>query len=164
MVAIQYRISSAAKSQARQVIAFTLSCGCHSKGTVHAVPFFMPEMPASFRPAHIGTKAEANRRHDRDRGSSIERGYTAQWRRASAEYRRANPLCAYCLLNDGRTTLATCTDHLYPQRVYDQVFWSRHWWVSSCDACHSGFKQAVERQGKSALDALAVRLGREVLA
>lgn len=61
-------------------------------------------------------------------------------------------------------TAATLTDHLYPQMAFDGVFWDRRWWVASCAPCHNGFKQAIERQGKAAIDALARRLDRQVLA
>lgn len=81
---------------------------------------------------------------------------------ASASYLRSHPLCAYCEL-DGRITAAALTDHLYPQMSFEGVFWERQWWVPSCASCHNGFKQVVERQGKSAIDALARRLGRPVL-
>ncbi len=74
-----------------------------------------------------------------------------------------NPLCEYHLMLDGRSVASTLTDHLYQQQVYRDVFWERKWWVASCDACHNGFKQAIERKGKQAVDELAQRLGREVL-
>jgi 5-methylcytosine-specific restriction protein A len=64
----------------------------------------------------------------------------------------------YCQL-DGRLSPATLTDHLYPHRVFEGVFWISRWWVSSCGPCHNGFKQAIERRGRSAIDALADRLG-----
>ncbi len=123
----------------------------------------MPDMPSTFRPKHLGTMAQGQRQYERARGSRIERGYDAKWRKASASSLRASPFCAYCELNEGRATAATCTDHLYPQRTYPGVFWEAKWWVSSCDSCHSGFKQGVEARGKSAIDALAARLGREVM-
>jgi len=60
----------------------------------------------------------------------------------------------------GRVAAAALVDHLYPHRQYAGVFWVQAWWVSSCGPCHSGFKQAIERQGRQALDRLAARLGR----
>lgn len=60
-------------------------------------------------------------------------------------------------------TAARLTDHFYPHRQFDGVFWRKEWWVSACGECHNGMKQRVERAGKGALDALAVRLGLPVL-
>ncbi|TZG26495.1 hypothetical protein [Sphingomonas montanisoli] len=119
----------------------------------------MPTMPRVFRPGGEKSAREVRQRHDQDRGSARERGYDSRWSKAAASDRRDNPLCAYCEL-EGRITAATLTDHLYPHRLFAGVFWLKHWWVSSCGPCHSGFKQALERRGKAAIDALADRLGR----
>lgn len=123
----------------------------------------MPSRPSTFRPRGMRTKQERDRDDDQRRGSAASRGYDGKWAKASTTHRQRNPLCAYCSLR-GWVTAATCTDHLYPHRwpIYAGVFWRTEWWVSSCDTCHSGFKQGVERQGSAALDALAVRLGRPV--
>jgi hypothetical protein len=121
----------------------------------------MPTMPTLLRPGGK-SKQQAERITDRLRGSAAERGYDAAWTKASAAFRQANPLCEYCLV-DGRTAAAVLTDHLYPHRTFVGVFWEQCWWVAACTACHSGMKQAAERQGKPALDALAIRLGRPVL-
>jgi 5-methylcytosine-specific restriction endonuclease McrA len=115
----------------------------------------MPKRPATFRPRGAPSKQQI----DLDRGSARERGYDRTWSAASIDHRRRHPLCAYCELR-GRVTAATLVDHLYPHRVYAGVFWNREWWVSSCAPCHSGFKQALERRGRRALDDLADRLGR----
>jgi 5-methylcytosine-specific restriction protein A len=123
----------------------------------------MVKRPAVFRPSSMGTRVQAAKATELQRGSARERGYTTGWDKASKAHLQAHPLCDYHLLSDGRSVAATLTDHLYPHRQYEGVFWSRQWWVSCCAECHSSFKQAVERQGKGALDALARRLGREVL-
>lgn len=104
----------------------------------------------------------ARKATEQQRGSARERGYDGRWAKASRSFLNSNPLCEYHLL-DGISASATLTDHLYPQQVYDGVFWERKWWVASCAACHNGMKQAVERRGKAAIDELARRLGREVL-
>jgi 5-methylcytosine-specific restriction endonuclease McrA len=119
----------------------------------------MPVRPPTFRPR--GSRSP--REYDIDRGSSAERGYDSRWRKAAKSYLRQNPLCAYCAL-DGLVAAASLVDHLYPHRRFDGVFWRTEWWVSACTACHSGAKQQVERRGKVALDDLAMRLGRPVLA
>lgn len=121
----------------------------------------MPSMPPMLRPAGWKPRALAARETDARRGSATARGYDRRWNKASASYRREHPLCEYCEL-EGRVTASALTDHLYPHRVYAGVFWLSKWWVASCDQCHNGMKQAAERKGKDAIDALARRLGREV--
>jgi 5-methylcytosine-specific restriction endonuclease McrA len=121
----------------------------------------MPTMPPMFRPHAAPAKAEQRREQDERRGSAAARGYDRRWAKASASFRDAHPLCQYCQL-DGRLAPAVLTDHLYPHRRFDGVFWRKEWWVASCKSCHDGMKQAVERAGKAALDALARRLGRPV--
>lgn len=115
-------------------------------------------MPPTFRAPGRQARADQNREADRRRGSARERGYTSKWDAAAKGHLDRNPLCAYCALA-GDEVAATLVDHLYPQRTYAGVFWVKRWWVSSCDECHSGFKQRVERKGRLALDDLARRLG-----
>lgn len=122
----------------------------------------MPMMPPTLRGPGQPTRQEAKRESDKRRGSARDRGYDSRWDKASASHRRAHPLCEYCGLVD-QVTAATLIDHLYPHRQYDGVFWRKEWWVSSCDDCHNGYKQALERRGRLALDDLARRLGRPVL-
>jgi 5-methylcytosine-specific restriction protein A len=105
------------------------------------------------------------------RGTKAERGYDEEWRKASKDYLEARPFCEYCALEKRRTS-AVLVDHLYPhglrrgRRSYAQVslFWFRAFWVSCCMKCHNGMKRQVERAGIEALDELADRLGRTVLA
>jgi 5-methylcytosine-specific restriction enzyme A len=118
----------------------------------------MPQMPPTFRPAGNISRREANRSYDARRGSARERGYSARWDRASAGHLRNHPLCRYCDLV-GEVTAATLTDHLYPHRGDQAVFWNCDYWISCCKPCHDGFKQRIERQGRMALDNLAARLG-----
>ena len=124
----------------------------------------MPVRPSTFRPRGLPKVEEKRRLVDQRRGSAASRGYDSRWAKASASDRKSNPLCEYCRINGFPLTPATCTDHLYPHRwpIYAGVFWKKVWWVSSCNACHVGFKQSVERQGPAALDDLARRLGRPV--
>lgn len=119
----------------------------------------MAKAPQTFRCRPVRSKAERDREADQRRGSSRERGYTGAWERASKARLARHPLCEYCAL-DGCVTPATLTDHLYPHQGDRDLFWRSEWWVSSCDSCHSGMKQAAERQGKSALDTLAHLLRR----
>lgn len=100
------------------------------------------------------------------RGSARQRGYTVEWDKAAKEHRREHPLCRYCevgAFGPARATPATCTDHLYPHRQFEGVFWRRDYWVSSCEPCHAGPKQALEQRGRADLDALALQLGLDPL-
>jgi len=115
-------------------------------------------MPPTHRPAGDLSRREANRTHDARRGSARERGYTAAWDKASRGHLARHPLCLYCALVD-EVKAADLTDHLYPHRGDQGVFWNKTYWVSCCTDCHNGFKQRVERKGRAALDALAIRLG-----
>ena len=118
----------------------------------------MPQMPPTFRPAGNISRREANQTYDARRGSARERGYSARWDKASAGHLRSHPLCRYCELV-GEVTAATLTDHLYPHKGDQAVFWDSRYWISCCKPCHDGFKQRIERQGRMALDNLAARLG-----
>lgn len=115
----------------------------------------MPTKPRTLRPR---AQPDAGQ-YERDRGSAASRGYDRRWQAAREAHLLANPLCAYCEL-EKRITAAALVDHLYPHRRFRGVFWRVEWWVSSCVACHSGFKQRIEHQGRGALDALARQLGR----
>jgi 5-methylcytosine-specific restriction protein A len=113
-------------------------------------------MPQVFKVKGVG-KLTQQQAYDRDRGSSSVRLYDAAWVKASKDHLCANPLCAYCAL-DGMVTAASLVDHFWPHRGDRALFWRREFWVSACASCHSGMKQAVERQGYAALDALAAQL------
>lgn len=123
----------------------------------------MAKKPGVFRPPGQPTRLEQNRAADRRRGSARQRGYSPAWDKASAGHLRNHPLCDYCALI-GVVKPANLTDHLYPHRTYPGVFWLKVYWISSCDDCHSGFKQRVERKGRAALDSLAIQLGLPPLA
>ena len=118
----------------------------------------MASKPRLFRPKAQPSRQVQKREADQRRGSARERGYSTRWDKASAGHLRNSPLCRYCELA-GDLTAATLTDHLYPHRGDQAVFWNRTYWISSCAPCHDGFKQRVERRGRVALDALAHRLG-----
>lgn len=118
----------------------------------------MAKKPTVFHPRARQTRQEQNRVADRRRGSARQRGYSRAWDKASTGHLRNSPLCLYCKLI-GRDEPADLTDHLYPHRTYEGVFWLKAYWVSCCDDCHNGFKQRVERKGRVALDCLALQLG-----
>jgi 5-methylcytosine-specific restriction protein A len=126
----------------------------------------MPVRPPTFRPRGQRSRQEVNREADRRRGSARQRGYGRPWDKASKGHLSRNPFCRYCALGvfgEARTSAASLTDHLYPQRTYPGVFWRTEWWVESCSDCHDGPKQALERKGRAALDALARQLALPVL-
>lgn len=122
----------------------------------------MAKKPGVFRPHARQSRADQNREADRRRGSARERGYSPAWDKASAGHLRNHPLCRYCELI-GEVKPADRTDHFYPHRTYEGVFWLKVYWVSTCKDCHDGFKQRVERKGKAALDTLAHQLGLPLL-
>lgn len=128
----------------------------------------MPIMPPVFRPNGVRTKRERDRAADARRGSARARGYDSRWDKAARGHRLRHPLCRYCEVgawgDAPRVTPAALTDHLYPHRRFAGVFWLKIFWVSSCSDCHDGPKQAIERQGRTALDALARLLGLPTLA
>lgn len=128
----------------------------------------MPVMPPTFRQHGARERREVNREADQRRGSARERGYGRAWEKASAGHLARNPLCFYCAHGawgePPRDKAASLTDHFYPQRAYPAVFWAKVWWCSSCEDCHNGPKQAIERRGRAALDALAIQLGLPTLA
>lgn len=124
----------------------------------------MAVRPPTFRPRGARSVQQKRQEVDQRRGSAASRGYDSRWAAASASYLKSNPLCVYCRLRGRPLTPSTCTDHLYPHRwaLYAGTFWRKEWWVASCDPCHKGFKQSIERRGSADLDALARRLGRPV--
>lgn len=118
-------------------------------------------MPPTFRTGR--PRAERERDNDARRGSARERGYTTKWDKAAKGHLDHDPLCRYCALI-GEVKAAEAVDHLYPHRTFKGVFWLKALWVSTCDDCHKGFKQRLERRGLIALDDLARQLGLPTLA
>lgn len=79
-------------------------------------------------------------RHDLNRPSARERGYTSEWQKARAAFLAAHPDCAMC------TAPATTVDHIIAHKGDDRLFWDRSNWQSLCTRCHSRRKQRAERQ------------------
>jgi 5-methylcytosine-specific restriction protein A len=124
----------------------------------------MATRPARFCPNGVRAQGKAAKvEADQRRGSARARGYSAAWDKAAKGHRKASPFCRYCELgvwgDPPVIVSATQTDHLYPHRTFAGVFWLSELWVSCCDTCHSGPKQALERRGRQAIDQLARRLG-----
>jgi 5-methylcytosine-specific restriction protein A len=80
------------------------------------------------------------------RPSATQRGYDYRWRVRAKRFLRLNPLCAMCAKR-GRTTVATCVDHVVPHKGDQGLFWSEANWQGLCSSCHSSGKQGTERRG-----------------
>jgi 5-methylcytosine-specific restriction endonuclease McrA len=115
-------------------------------------------MPPTFRSHRQPSVAEVKRAADRRRGSARARGYTSKWDKAAKSYLSRHPLCLYCELgafgDAPRTTAADCVDHIIPHKGDQARFWDTSNWAPSCQPCHDGPKQSVERR-PAALTALA---------
>jgi 5-methylcytosine-specific restriction protein A len=76
---------------------------------------------------------------DRARPNAAQRGYLSpRWRALRAFHLKHHPLCAACWRRGGRTTLATCVDHIVPHQGPDTpLFWDRTNLQSLCASCHS---------------------------
>lgn len=69
------------------------------------------------------------------RGTTAERGYGYAWQKFARQYLRENPLCVECLKN-GRTTAATCVDHVVPFKGNMDKFWGVDY-SALCNPCHA---------------------------
>lgn len=84
--------------------------------------------------------AERKARHDQNRPSARERGYTSKWEKERAAFLALFPACARC----GQP--ATVVDHITPHKGDRKLFWSRSNWQPLCRHCHSSTKQSEERR------------------
>lgn len=95
---------------------------------------------------------------DRNRGSARQRGYTAQWDKASLAYRRANPLCIGCQAL-GLLKLATVVDHIEPHKGNQALMWDASNWQPCCAWHHNAVKAQLETlYAAGRIDAAALRL------
>lgn len=118
----------------------------------------MPSKPPVFRPAWAQSRGQQRREQDHRRGSARERGYTAQWDRAAAIFKREHPLCLGCSAID-ETKPTFLIDHAIPHRGDQRLFWDQGNWQSACEWHGNAVKQRLEQlfdQGK--LNAAALRL------
>jgi 5-methylcytosine-specific restriction enzyme A len=100
----------------------------------------MPSRPRVFRSAHSQLEPTV----DEARGTSRERGYSAQWDKAAKLYRRSHPLCIGCEAL-GRVMVAEVVDHVIPHKGDQGLFWDQSNWQSSCDAHHVQIKPRLEK-------------------
>lgn len=88
-------------------------------------------------------KKEEVKRYDNSRGTSASRGYSYKWSKASALYRKNNPLCVMCQ-KQGVLKINNCVDHIVPVNGPDDpLFWVESNWQGLCTSCHSR-KTALE--------------------
>lgn len=91
------------------------------------------------RCAHmIAADRERKARHDAQRPTARERGYTTKWERERAEYLKAHPRCTMC------GAPSRVVDHVTPHRGDRRLFWQRSNWQALCTPCHSSRKQRME--------------------
>jgi 5-methylcytosine-specific restriction protein A len=85
-------------------------------------------------------KAQADKR----RGTSTERGYNNEWRKARDIHLTNEPLCRECL-KVNKFIPANVVDHIYDHKGDKQIFWDKTNWQSLCTSCHS--KKTVRDNG-----------------
>jgi len=79
---------------------------------------------------------EHQRKAERSRGTSTERGYSYRWRVSSRQFLSRHPLCSECL-KEGITKVADCVDHIIPHNGNLKLFWDEHNWQSLCSSHHT---------------------------
>lgn len=72
---------------------------------------------------------------------------TARWQRIRRLQLAREPLCAMCLKEGGRPTVARVCDHVEPHRGDPDKFWNGPF-QSLCFEHHNSDKQRIERGGK----------------
>lgn len=86
----------------------------------------------------IAADRERKARHDAQRPTARERGYTTKWERERAEYLKTHPRCVMC------GAPSRVVDHVTPHRGDRRLFWQRSNWQALCTPCHSSRKQRME--------------------
>jgi 5-methylcytosine-specific restriction protein A len=109
----------------------------------------MPTMPRVHRALGVPTPMQRYQNDYRRRGTRQQQGYTNEWLRAAADFRRRHPLCAMCL-KLGRYTPCQCVDHVIPHRGDAELFWNEDNWQSLCNPCHNGPKRRIEEAARRA--------------
>jgi 5-methylcytosine-specific restriction protein A len=118
----------------------------------------MPSRPQQFRPHGQRSRAVIERATDLRRGSARERGYDAQWDRAAAAFKIANPLCLGCA-SVGLSRATAAVDHVEPHKGDREKFWNADNWQPACAWHHDRVKQILERQfTRGEIGAAALRL------
>jgi 5-methylcytosine-specific restriction enzyme A len=82
---------------------------------------------------------ERNRRHDANRPTARQRGYSRAWERERDLWLAHHPDCNFC----GKP--ATLVDHIIAHKGDQSLFWDWRNWQSLCTTCHNRHKQRLER-------------------
>lgn len=102
----------------------------------------MPSLPPKHRLARISPVAQ-RKQVDARRGSARDRGYSAQWDRASLAFKAEHPLCLGCEAR-GRTVPTEVVDHVIPHGGDRDLFWDPDNWQPGCRICHDRVKARLE--------------------
>jgi 5-methylcytosine-specific restriction protein A len=120
----------------------TSLCATHSRNLRAA---YTASLRQAQEPADAETaKALMPTWHDKQRGSSTQRGYGSRWQRARASYLMAHPLCVMCQ-RDGHLTPAVVVDHIKAHKGDPGLMWNPANWQALCSSHHSRDKQLEER-------------------
>ncbi len=111
------------------------------------MPFAPPRICSCGRLVPAGQRCPCQRtadrarkiRHDRQRPTARQRGYSREWQKARAAFLLEHPHCIRCF------RAATVVDHIKPHRGDDVLFWDRTNWQPLCAGCHNRHKQREER-------------------
>ena len=114
----------------------------------------MPMMPKTHRVLGQPTPISRARDDYRRRGTRQEQGYTNEWLRAAADFRKRHPLCAMCLKR-GKVRPCQCVDHIVPHEGDPVLFWDEDNWQSLCNRCHNGPKRRMEEAARRSRKSLA---------
>ena len=74
--------------------------------------------------------------YDKWRGSSRQRGYTAEWDAYSISFRTQRPLCEQCEA-DGILRESAVVDHIKPAAYFPELFWEPSNHRALCVACNT---------------------------
>ena len=96
------------------------------------------------------TQSDYDGKPKRERGESRkwQKLYNYRWQQYSKRRLISHPLCVECLAN-GRTTVATCTDHRDPHKGNVKKFWDKSNHDSLCKTCHDIKTQNEGAWGKN---------------
>ena len=82
--------------------------------------------------------------YEQDRGSARKRGYTPQWDKASATFKRRHPWCLGCVAI-GKKVATDVPDHVVPHKGNQTIFWDTSKWQPACRWHHDAIKPILER-------------------
>ena len=85
---------------------------------------------------------DPKRKYERGKSAEYQHLYNWRWAKYSKARLGRHPLCVVCL-EDGKTTPATCTDHVTPHRGSRHKFWLKSNHQSLCTH-HHNLKTATE--------------------